>query len=465
MKKKSLFFLIIIFFLLSSNFIFAVTQKEYERLEVVYPKIKTGPQEEAVTLTKQSDFWDFVKYIFTWLIILGAIAALIGIIFGGFKYLTSADSPEKTKEAYKQIASAFIGLTILLCSYLILTAINPRLTFLKFKPLPLTEDYVELVDGDISHQLRITNASISKTFGTNFNPRKANIKGNLRVRFFENEYYKGKISEYAPTTTAASLDFDFPIKSIEIKYNGNGVYIYKDRIDRTDILNKEIFLASSCPDLKSSFNGDLINYRFLEINNFGGISDYLAIIFEQPDFLGRCRVFFEKRNNIGNVEKQERAPITRTAAKEASKELKIPYNSFSDSYGALLNKSSSASVFQIDRLSESCEVILYKKEDLSTKEGDYCRISGAQLVPRKISDFCGWWSGNFYALKIIGNCAVVGWSKERLQDVLKAHCAIFFEDVSDLRKTDLGEFTFGFPTFIKKIATIDTIAVYPLKFK
>jgi len=426
---------------------------------------------------------------------------------GGFNYLTSADNPEKTKNAYKQIASAFIGLAILLCSYLILTAINPRLTFLKFKPSPLTEDYVELVGENTSHQLRITNSSIPKTFGINFNPRKANIKGNLRVRFFEKEnynvvtkkiegenikVYEGKTVEYTPTTTIASLDFDFPIKSIEIKYNGSGVYVYKDRIDKTDISNKEIFLSSSCSDLHTCFCSDpescsskdtskkkekkeiflKNNFRFLEINNFGGISDYLTIIFEEPDFLGRCRVFFEKRNNIGNVEKQERAPITRTAAKEASKELKIPYNSFSDSYGALLDKSSSDSVFQIDRLSESCEVILYKKEDLSTKEGDYCRISGAQLVPRKISDFCGNWldrathkSLEFYGLKIIGDCAVVAWSRERLQELRKAHCAIFFEDVSDVRETDLGEVTFGFPTFIKKIAPISAIAVYPLKFK
>lgn len=61
---------------------------------------------------------------------LGAILAAIMIVYGGFTYLLSASLPE-VKEGKSIIQDAFIGLIVLLSSYLILKTINPALVELQ----------------------------------------------------------------------------------------------------------------------------------------------------------------------------------------------------------------------------------------------------------------------------------------------------------------------------------------------
>lgn len=53
------------------------------------------------------------------------------LIYAGFRYYTSFGNPAAHKDAKDWISSAFLGLAILLGSYLILTTINPQLVFLK----------------------------------------------------------------------------------------------------------------------------------------------------------------------------------------------------------------------------------------------------------------------------------------------------------------------------------------------
>lgn len=65
------------------------------------------------------------KYILI-ISIAGAIA-LMALIIGGIRYLTSAGEPEKLSKAKKQILAAFWGMIILLGSYIILYNINPNL--------------------------------------------------------------------------------------------------------------------------------------------------------------------------------------------------------------------------------------------------------------------------------------------------------------------------------------------------
>ncbi len=94
-------------------------------LEVNYPTIEgIRPQDIILTLP------EYVKYIFNFSLAIAGLVVFAVLIYGGFRYLTSAGSPAVQKDARSQIFAGFLGLIVLLSSYLILTTINPQLVFL-----------------------------------------------------------------------------------------------------------------------------------------------------------------------------------------------------------------------------------------------------------------------------------------------------------------------------------------------
>jgi hypothetical protein len=72
------------------------------------------------------NFETYVQYIFNLIIAFAAVAAVLMIVWGGFKYVTS-DSFLGKNEGKKVIMQALQGLLLVLCSYLILRTIDPRL--------------------------------------------------------------------------------------------------------------------------------------------------------------------------------------------------------------------------------------------------------------------------------------------------------------------------------------------------
>ena len=82
----------------------------------------------GTALDDDSDVGDMIQYFYEWAIALGGLATFVSLVFGGFKYLSSMGRPEVMKEAKSQITSAFVGLILLLSSWLILNIINPDLT-------------------------------------------------------------------------------------------------------------------------------------------------------------------------------------------------------------------------------------------------------------------------------------------------------------------------------------------------
>jgi hypothetical protein len=116
-KKLPFLFLIIFLLLTTSSFCFSAD----ETLELSYPII--GGQ----TLTTQTLLPDFVKYIFNLVIGISGLIAFGILIYAGIEMLTSVGDSGKMNEAKNRISSAFLGLIILLCSYIILSTINPDL--------------------------------------------------------------------------------------------------------------------------------------------------------------------------------------------------------------------------------------------------------------------------------------------------------------------------------------------------
>lgn len=159
-KKHKLFALFLLLFCLTlgANFVWAE-----RNLEVSYPTI---PGTEITPLTvENTSLPAYVKYVFNFALGLAGLTALILLIYGGVKYLTSAGNPSKAKEAKDRIFAALLGVIILLSSYLILTTVNPQLVILDAPPLPEIE--VAIPTPTIPDAERITSSiSVELPVGT-----------------------------------------------------------------------------------------------------------------------------------------------------------------------------------------------------------------------------------------------------------------------------------------------------------
>jgi len=138
MKKKLYIILIInIFFLIFAPMVLAATD-----MEECQKNCKTGSclQISLPTLPKYScvDLVGYVKGLYdSFLAVIGIIAAVM-MMWGAFKWIAAAGSPEKIKGAQTTIFAGVSGLVLAIFSYMILYVINPQLTILK----PINPDTV-----------------------------------------------------------------------------------------------------------------------------------------------------------------------------------------------------------------------------------------------------------------------------------------------------------------------------------
>lgn len=109
----------------------------YFLLEIIYPRIPGAlpPQDFIQTAPSEVHLSLYVKYFVNFSIWAGGILALLFLIYGGIRYLSSTGKPETLVSAKNQIIGAFFGLLILLSSFLILKTINPEFTILEVPSL------------------------------------------------------------------------------------------------------------------------------------------------------------------------------------------------------------------------------------------------------------------------------------------------------------------------------------------
>lgn len=119
-KKLTEFIVILCLFLLFLSFSFALAQER--KLEVEYPEIE-GIKPETVA----TGLPEYVRYLFNFGIIIAGLVLFGALIYGGVRYLISTNNPPALIDARERILAAFLGIIILLSSYIILTTINPQL--------------------------------------------------------------------------------------------------------------------------------------------------------------------------------------------------------------------------------------------------------------------------------------------------------------------------------------------------
>lgn len=99
---------------------------EYKLLE----KIPLGPGGQA---QEKTNTFEYLPSLFRMMIGLAGILAVVMIIFGGIKYM-STDAWSEKNEAQKTINNALGGLLLAISSWLILYTINPRLIEINLNP-------------------------------------------------------------------------------------------------------------------------------------------------------------------------------------------------------------------------------------------------------------------------------------------------------------------------------------------
>jgi len=114
-SKKLLIFLLLAITIFW-GFNWAIAQDDV--LEVTYPAIPKAP--DIISYLP-----NYIKYIYMFIVISGGLLALSVLILGGMKYIGSAGNPSAMSDAKNQILSAFLGMIIILGSYIVLGEINP----------------------------------------------------------------------------------------------------------------------------------------------------------------------------------------------------------------------------------------------------------------------------------------------------------------------------------------------------
>ena len=100
-------------------------------LEIEYPKL---PGVETPTTIKTA-LPEYIRYFFTFSIMVAGILVFGVMVMGGIRYLTSAGAPTAMSDARDQITSGLLGAIIILASFLILNTINPQLVVPKKPPI------------------------------------------------------------------------------------------------------------------------------------------------------------------------------------------------------------------------------------------------------------------------------------------------------------------------------------------
>jgi hypothetical protein len=106
-------------------------------LEITYPRLPGAapPQDFIATATSSEIVSLYALYIFNLAIWLAGLLALGALIYAGFLYLTSTGKPERIASARNQITAAFLGILLLLSSYIVLQILNPQLTVFQIPEL------------------------------------------------------------------------------------------------------------------------------------------------------------------------------------------------------------------------------------------------------------------------------------------------------------------------------------------
>lgn len=120
---KRIFFIVLGLGLLLPNISLATD------LNLDYPAFTIGGKTFDLNTTQNLN--EIVAWFYYFIVTISGFAAFVMLVWGGFKYLSSAGNPSAIGDSKDMIQKALLGLLLILVSYLILQAINPDLIILQ----------------------------------------------------------------------------------------------------------------------------------------------------------------------------------------------------------------------------------------------------------------------------------------------------------------------------------------------
>jgi len=259
-NNKKLFFILFLALILS---FFASLALAANKLEIQYPGAGEG---------ELSTFPKYVKYIFNFSIMIAGIIALGVLVFSGIKILTSPDQPSVISDARTKIIGAFIGIIVLLSSYLILTTINPQLTIISLREIKAVSGVILTDSNGKNHYLAEDNLSL------NFTPTQVTFLSQPTELI---SVYDGNDKETVNVGTGSGGSFSGT--SIRFLWNRPGIYLYP----KSNLGGWPRYFNSSVSSLSNyDFDDKAQSLRFRDdlTNNLS----FGAILFSDNDFRGKC---------------------------------------------------------------------------------------------------------------------------------------------------------------------------------
>jgi len=126
-----IFFFILLFV---GFFYLAINRVSAVNLEINYPPIPGSSQ----TITAETELPGYMKYLFDAGMFFGFFAVTISLTIAGVMYFLSPAKPDLLANAKDRVSGAISGLLILTLTYLIITTINPQLSFFTLNEPPPT---------------------------------------------------------------------------------------------------------------------------------------------------------------------------------------------------------------------------------------------------------------------------------------------------------------------------------------
>lgn len=239
-KTQKKFAAKIIFACFASFFCFLINNAFAAGLEVSYPVIS------GQTLTEETKLPEFVFYLFNAGIFLGYFSVFISLIIAGVMYFLSPVSAELRAASKDRIYGAMSGLLILTLLYLIVTTINPQLSFFHTQPIQPVETppeetkppgvYFNLSPGcpDVNIQPHTSSVADLESLKNKVNSVDIVQDSENNTYYvsilYENVNFWGKCQYLDPNIGCHQVD-QFTNSSSVYKYNftpnGDGVYFYR----------------------------------------------------------------------------------------------------------------------------------------------------------------------------------------------------------------------------------------------
>jgi hypothetical protein len=262
-------FLFLGFFCLSISKIFAAG------LEVKYPEVA------GQIITANSKLPDYVKYLFNAGMSLGFLAVLISLIIAGATYFLSPISVELRSSAKDRASGAISGLLILVLTYLIITTINPQLSFFNSSELPATppEPAPTKASGVYFYKSDCFDNNIQANTSSipDLGPLKNKVgyvstindsNGYITI-LYDNTNFWGKC-QYVVDAGCLSVD-PFAASASIYRYdyspNGDGVYFYRKPCFNTQPSNNVNDFITQCNKFVDDNDKDIVGSGYYKVSN------------------------------------------------------------------------------------------------------------------------------------------------------------------------------------------------------